>query len=356
MRRLASSRPGSWETVEFVKSMRSIVKRIVPVELIDRLRGAIALALARMRERLRQPGAQAELVTATDDDGASVVTQYWSRYTVRAKPYLTTRASERYLQWRFAQYPRFRELSGLWGDHDGEVVLDYGCGPGNDLVGFASHSRAKFIIGADVSLTALVLARDRLALHGAGSQRARLLQLLEGHESVPLEDASVDFFSSQGVLHHASSPVRPLRELHRVLKPGGEASVMVYNRDSVWFHLYVAWERQIRAGEWPGLDIDDAFRRSTDGEDCPIARAYRHEEWIDICAEAGFEAKYLGGYLSQPELRALDGSRRAAIADDRLAEEHRDFLGRLELDADGMPLYEGYLAGFGGTYRLRRPG
>ena len=47
----------------------------------------------------------------------------------------------------FDDYPLFREFAHPWGDHDGEVVLDYGCGPGNDVTGFLLHTKAKRVIG-----------------------------------------------------------------------------------------------------------------------------------------------------------------------------------------------------------------
>ena len=77
----------------------------------------------------------------------TAVEQYWTRHTVRAEHFKTKRASERNLEWRFGQYPLFREFSGLWGEHNGEVILDYGCGPGNDLTGFAIHTGARRLIG-----------------------------------------------------------------------------------------------------------------------------------------------------------------------------------------------------------------
>ena len=38
---------------------------------------------------------------------------------------------------------------------DGLIVVDYGCGPGNDSVGFGTQSRPARLIGMDVSPTAL---------------------------------------------------------------------------------------------------------------------------------------------------------------------------------------------------------
>jgi ubiquinone/menaquinone biosynthesis C-methylase UbiE len=286
---------------------------------------------------------------------STAVDQYWTEHTVRAQRFRSRRASERNLEWRFGEYPLFREFSGLWGDHDGGVILDYGCGPGNDLTGFAVNTGASRIIGFDVSQTALDLAAARLDLHGVDENRIELLRGADGDPAIPLDDASVDHLNCQGVLHHTSDPEAILRELARVLRPGGTGTIMVYNRESVWFHLYTAYERMIVEDMFPGADVHEAFRRNTDGPDCPISRSYPPEEFADLCRDAGFDVDYLGGYLSKHELNVLDRSWARAIADSRLAPEHRDFLRALTYDFAGRPMYEGRHAGIGGTYRLRKP-
>jgi SAM-dependent methyltransferase len=282
------------------------------------------------------------------------VDRYWTRTLVKNEEFSTPQESAEFLEWRFSEYPLFRELSGLWGDHDDQVVLDYGCGPGNDVVGFLIHTQAREVIGIDVSPTALDVARRRIDLHGIPEHRYRLIQVSDAEHKVPLEDSSVDFFQSQGVLHHTSDPEQILREIHRVLRPGGEGRVMVYNRASVWFHLFTAYELQIVNGMYKELSAEDAFQRTTDGPDCPIALCYEPRDFVELCDRAGFGTEFLGGYLSRTDLDALDRSRERALADERLAAEHRDFLRELEIDGDGYPVWRGKHAGVGGCYLLRR--
>ncbi len=315
--------------------------------------GRVRTAVERRIIARRPPGPQFPVRWATDAPPTEVAA-FWTGHTVNSRPFVTARQSARYLEWRFRQYPRFRELSGLYGRHDGETILDYGCGPGNDLVGFALHTRAARIVGADVSSQALALSAHRLSLHPEAVGRVELVQLLEDHPRLPLEDASVDFVSSQGVIHHTTDPQAVLAELARVVRPGGEGSVMVYNRDSTWLHLATAYELQILQGRWAGEPIDEAFRHNTDGPDCPISRAWAPPTFVAMCARAGFEARFLGGYPSRMELDALRRLRRRALSDERLGAEHRAFLSEIELDDDGLPTRGGVLAGIGGSYRLRR--
>jgi ubiquinone/menaquinone biosynthesis C-methylase UbiE len=282
------------------------------------------------------------------------VASFWTGHTVNSRPFISARQSRRYLEWRFREYPRFRELSGLYGEHDGETILDYGCGPGNDVVGFALHTRAARIIGADVSPQALSLASQRLSLHPEAVGRVELIHLLEDEPRLPLEDASIDFFSSQGVIHHTTHPEAVLAELARVVRPGSAGSVMVYNRDSTWFHLATAYELQIVKGRYAGETVDEAFRHNTDGPDCPVSRAWSPETFVAMCADAGFEARFMGGYPSRIELDVIRRLHERALRDQRLGEEHRAFLREVVFDRDGLPMRHGVLAGIGGTYRLRR--
>jgi SAM-dependent methyltransferase len=204
----------------------------------------------------------------------------------------------------------------------------------------------------DVSPTSLRLAGERVALHGLG-ERAELVRVAESARRLPLADSSVDYVNCQGVLQHTTSPGHVLREFRRVLTPGGRGVVMVYNRDSIWFHVYTAYKRMVVDSAFAGKSIDAAFQANTDGPGCPISRAYRPEGFVELCRAAGFDASFAGGYFHRHEPGWLERHRAEALASPRLPDEHKRFVRELTRDADGRPLYRGKHCGIGGVYHLR---
>jgi len=304
------------------------------------------------REALSGAGPRA---IAAPTASRSAVDDYWGEWTVRSEAFKSAEESADYLKWRASVYPLFSEYMEMYGDHSGEVILDYGCGPGNDTVGFLIFSNAKKVIGIDVSQKALSLAGLRIDLHGVDPGRIELIQSSDASGTIPLDDGVVDYVHCLGVIHHTTHPGLVLRELARVLKPGGRGSIMVYNRQSIFFHLWVAYQRQLANGDFPGLDVDTAFSKATDGEDCPIARAYRPDDFVELCLAAGLEAEFLGGYFATMEIELMGSTGETAIADERLGVEHRNFLAELTSDERGFYLNKGRTAGHGGVYAIHKP-
>lgn len=302
---------------------------------------------------LRGVAGRAQTEPALPSD-ATRVERFWTQHTVNSQPFATARESIEYLEWRFSEYPLFRELMDLWGDHGGEVVLDYGCGPGDDLVGLALYSGASVVVGADVSTKALSLADARVRLHGLADDKVRLLHVRDSRVGLPLDEGSVDYVHCGGVLQHVTDPARVLAEFARVLRPGGRARVMVYNRHSLYYHLYTAYVRMVLEGAFGGLTVDDAFTRNTDGPDCPVSRSYAPSEFQELCEGAGFDTRYLGGYFATVELENARDHLGAATLDPRLPVQHREFLASLTRDERGYILHEGAYAGIGGVYALER--
>lgn len=280
------------------------------------------------------------------------VVSYWKRHIVNSAPFGTKKTSLKYLEWRFNEYPLFRELMGLWGDHSDQKVLDYGCGPGNDLVGFLMHMHAKKVIGVDVSEKTLILASRRLSLHIVDPKRVELIQVSDAEPKLSLEDQSLDYIYCKGVLHHTRYLQNILKEIRRILKPEGLASIMVYNRNSIWLHLFTAYEKMIVQDAFLGIRHDEAFTRNTEGVECPIARFYAPDDFIKLCTEAGFHAEYKDGYLSKFEIELLKKLDSQTLQDDRLLDDHKGFLKTIKYDPNGLPMYKGEYAGISGVYAL----
>jgi ubiquinone/menaquinone biosynthesis C-methylase UbiE len=303
-------------------------------------------AAAREFEIESVPGAASE---------QSAVDLFWATNTVAVRDIRSVSDSLDQLDWRFSIYPKFREFSGLYEKYTGQTILDYGCGPGNDVVGFAVHTRVPRLIGIDISLKALHVTARRLALHQIDPRRIRLIHISDMQPAIPLEDNSVTHVNCQGVLHHSSFPGSILNEFHRVLVPDGTACIMVYNRDSLWFHLYTAYEKMIVEEKFGDLTLDEAFAKNTDGAGCPESRCYRPSDFVALCEGTGFsDIHYAGGYLSETELRTLHHYGDKALASSTLDDEHKSFLKELQFDRRGLPRYRGKHAGIGGTYHLRK--
>jgi ubiquinone/menaquinone biosynthesis C-methylase UbiE len=185
-------------------------------------------------------------------------------------------------------------------------------------------------------------------------ERVQLIKTSDSAVRISLDDSTIDYLYCEGVLHHTSDPQATLKEFFRIMKPHSRGCIMVYNRNSLWVHLYTAYYKVILQGAFPGMTIEEAFSRNTDGESCPISRCYDSAEFGSMCRQAGFEVEYVGGYFSVLELDMLKQYGEIALRELRLAKEHREFLRNLTLDGRGFPIYRGKHAGIGGVYALSK--
>ncbi|MEX1358218.1 MAG: methyltransferase domain-containing protein [Gaiellaceae bacterium] len=99
-----------------------------------------------------------------------------------------------------------------------DVVLDAGCGDG--LIAFDALERgAAKVIFSDVSAELLDVCREI----AAGDPRCEFV--FGSVDELPLPDESVDVATTRSVLIYVEDKLRTLRELHRVLRPGGRLSI-----------------------------------------------------------------------------------------------------------------------------------
>lgn len=115
-------------------------------------------------------------------------------------------------------------------------ILEIGCGAG-------AHSSFFSVKGA--CMTALDITLDRAH---AASKKLNLVDRFENSfavhgdaENLPFRDEYFDIVYSNGVLHHTHDTQQAIREVHRVLKPGGQAVIMLYSKHSFlyWINLFL---------------------------------------------------------------------------------------------------------------------
>lgn len=106
--------------------------------------------------------------------------------------------------------------------HDGERVIDVGCGAGIDsLIAARMVGPAGDVLGVD--MTPAMLDKARRGAAAAGLANARFHQGLA--ESLPVPDGWADVVISNGVLNLFPDKFTALQEMARALKPGGRLQV-----------------------------------------------------------------------------------------------------------------------------------
>jgi len=105
--------------------------------------------------------------------------------------------------------------------------LDLGCGSGSFLASVASDGRE--VVGLDVAIRWLIVARKRLDEEGSGHVR-----LVCGNaEQLPFRDQGFAAVIAGDVIEHVADQAATLAESHRVLKPGGRLFMATPNRFSL---------------------------------------------------------------------------------------------------------------------------
>jgi len=133
--------------------------------------------------------------------------------------------------------------AGLAVGFEGQTVVDLGAGEGALTLLLAGTCRR--VIAVDLSprmLMQLTEAAEKAGLSGN-------IQTLEGDlEALPIADAMADTVFLSQALHHAAEPAKALREVARILKPGGQLVLL-----DLCAHEQ-EWVREQYADVWLGFE------------------------------------------------------------------------------------------------------
>lgn len=165
------------------------------------------------------------------------------------------------------------------------VVLDLGCGPGFWTVELGKVGVGK-LVAADLTNAAIQLAKKRCEIFGVEAEFRQ-----ENAEQLTFPDETFTHVNCQGVIHHSPNTPACVKEIARVLKPGGTASLSVYYKNLLlksWpvlktpakFFAYAGAKLSGRGREkiYTIGDVNDLVR-TFDGDANPIGKAYSREEF-----------------------------------------------------------------------------
>jgi demethylmenaquinone methyltransferase/2-methoxy-6-polyprenyl-1,4-benzoquinol methylase len=143
----------------------------------------------------------------------------------------------------FGQDPRWRAFLVSRIPPDAVRVLDVASGTAAVSIALARATPERTIVGIDQSTEMLAAGRARVADAGLGSQ----IELREGRaEALPFPDAEFDALTFTYLLRYVDDPAATLRELVRVVKPGGTVGMQEFGLPrGVWRPL---WELYVRIG------------------------------------------------------------------------------------------------------------
>lgn len=149
---------------------------------------------------------------------------------------------------------------------NGKKTLEIGVGLGADHQNLAEAGA--ILYGVDLTERAINHTKRRFELMGLQSEL-----VMADAENLPFESETFDAVYSWGVLHHSPDTQKAVDEVYRVLKKGGFAKIMIYNKHSIVGLML--WLRYGLARLSPFISMKEIYSRFLES---PGTKAYSKEE------------------------------------------------------------------------------
>jgi len=207
------------------------------------------------------------MTTAKPDPDSLLYAQHW-------EPVLA--GSARRVLDRVGGPPSF----AAFGSREPVTLLDLGAGTGSLTLAVADSWPGTRILSLDASAGMLSVARHRVATERPDDDPERFEWLAADGASMPVADASVDVVVSSFVLHVVADRRAVLREVLRVLRPGGSLGFVTWIAGKLWLGADAAFEEALE--ELSVEEPESSFRPGRDSDFETLAEARSELE------EAGF--------------------------------------------------------------------
>jgi len=176
-----------------------------------------------------------------------------------------------YAPWmpRLMEFEKFRDAR----------LLEVGCGMGTDLLQFARGGAR--CTGIDLTPRSVEITRHRFRLYGAEGDF-----MISDGEHLPFRNESFDVVYSNGVLHHTPDTEGAVGEVHRVLKSGGVAKIMLYHRDSLNYWVEIVLRRGLLGFEFlRGRSAEEIMSRViefSEHDARPLVKVYSRKQTREL--------------------------------------------------------------------------
>lgn len=176
--------------------------------------------------------------------------------------------------------------------YKGKKILEIGCGLGTMLSNWAKNGAN--CTGVDLNPTSITQTERRFDLLGLKASVS-----LQDANKLSFKDNEFDYVYSWGVLHHSPNLELSIKELMRVLKPGGGFGIMLYNRLSFyqWYMTdYVEGFLHNEAEFLSSLELNSRYGDGHREEGNPHTWPVTKKEGLDILCPQSTDAsvKVLG--------------------------------------------------------------
>jgi glycosyltransferase involved in cell wall biosynthesis/ubiquinone/menaquinone biosynthesis C-methylase UbiE len=167
--------------------------------------------------------------------------------------------------YRYDEYAPWMHDTMGFSRYTGKRVLEIGGGMGTDLAQFAQHGA--LVTDVDLSSGHLELAKENFRLRNLSGEF-----VLHDAERLPFPDHSFDVVYSNGVIHHTPNTKSVVEEIYRVLKPGGEAVIMVYAENSLHYWRNLVYAIGLKEAQLDTISMGEIMSRSVERSDNANAR------------------------------------------------------------------------------------